>query len=60
MAWLFVLTAMPALAAEGQAGEEGEINGVLFALIVGSLVGTWLFLDAYADDGTTNTTGHGS
>ena len=52
---VLVLTALPALATEGGdipavQTEQPEINGILFALIVGSIVGLIMFLDAYRGD----------
>lgn len=61
------LTAVPALATESGAGAEGmpgiqtdeDINGVLFALIVGTIAGVFLFLDAYTGQEETDTHGDG-
>lgn len=47
---VFALTILPAFAAEEEAAGSGEINGILFALIAGSIIGIVLFLDAYRGD----------
>lgn len=49
------LTALPALATEGEGAtssvsSDSEINGILFAAIVGTIVGLILFIDAYRGD----------
>lgn len=46
-----LLTALPALAEEapvpGVQTDESEINGIVLALILGVIVGAYLFIDAY-------------
>jgi len=51
---VLALSILPALAADGGTGDvqgaNPQINGILFALILGTIVGVGLFLDAYARD----------
>lgn len=45
------ITAVPALAAEEEGLRElTTVNLIVFALVVGAIVGTILFLDAYRSD----------